>query len=107
MNPNQTTRAASVLTKMSSLYAGDGLPDLLQMIDDLHSAVSDGELPKFTTLHPDDIAGLLEELVYVAQETLRELNEKQSATPMRTQRQQSAPVLRLLPRDSNPEQRQA
>ncbi len=103
MNPNHTSTTASLMTSLSSLYAGDGLPDLLDLLDDLHSAASDGDLPRFTTLGAEDVAELLEELVFVAQETLRELNKNST----RSARKQRTPMLRLLQPNQTQEKRQA
>lgn len=104
MNPNHTTNAASVLTSLSSLYAGDSLPDMLEVMEELHSAASEGELPRFTTLNTEEVVSLLEELVYVAQETLRELHKQSN----RTQRSKTnTPMLRLVQRDQSQEKRQA
>lgn len=105
MNSQQNpANAASVLTQLSTLYSGDGLPDLLTLLDDLHSAVTEGELPRFTTLSTEEVSEMLKELVYVAQETLRELNQNPQKQAVRRPRQ---PVLRLVQPDSTPEQRQA
>lgn len=104
MNPNHDTTAANLMTSLSSLYAGDGLPDLLEILDDLHSAASEGDLPRFTTLGTEEVTSLLEELVFVAQETLRELHKQSSRTHSRPQR---TPMLRLVQRDQSQEKRQA
>ncbi len=103
MNSNHTSTATSLMTSLSSLYAGDGLPDLLELMDNLHSAASDSDLPRFTTLGADEVAELLEELVFVAQETLRELNKQSN----RTIRKQRTPMLRLVQPDQSQEKRQA
>jgi len=104
MNSNQPSSVTSLLTSLSSLYAGDGLPDILDLLDDLHSAASDGDLPRFTTLGAEDVSELLEELVFVAQETLRELHKQSNRTH---RRQRTTPMLRLVQPDQSQEKRQA
>lgn len=105
MNSNPTTTTATLMTNLNSLYAGDGLPDLLDLLDDLHSAASEGELPKFTTLNPEEVTSLLEELVFVAQETLRELHKQTNRTNVKSRT--PSRMLRLVQPDQNQEKRQA
>jgi hypothetical protein len=104
MNSNHNTNPVSLMTNMSSLYAGDGLSDLLETLDDLHTAASEGELPRFTTLGAEEVASLLEELVFVAQETLRELHKQSNRT--HGKQRTPTPMLRLVQRDQK-EKRQA
>lgn len=94
MNPKPQHTAA--LAALSTLYTGDGLPDALTLIDALHSAASEGDLPRFTTLPPEEVANLLEELIYVAQETLRELQAQ--CAPTRS-KPAPKPILKLVQPD--------
>lgn len=66
-------------------YNGDRLGDLMELLDDLHTAASENTLPRFTTLGEQDVLGLLKELVYTAQETI---NEIESNRVHRSHRQQ-------------------
>jgi hypothetical protein len=74
---NGTSAQASSLHRLSSLYFGDGLPDALDLLDQLHTAASEGHLPRATTLSQDEVIGLLQDLIFVAQETLDELGAQQ------------------------------
>jgi hypothetical protein len=87
---SQQTSNTRTLHHLASLYQGDQLPELTEMLDQLHSAATDGQLRRFTTLKPSELAVLLHELIYVAQETLNELESQ----PEPAQR----PTLTLLPR---------
>jgi succinylglutamate desuccinylase len=49
-----------------------------ELVDDLHTAVTDGELDQVTTLPQRELVGWLRELVYTAQETITELESRQS-----------------------------
>ena len=74
---NGTSAQASTLHRLASLYIGDGLPDALDLLDQLHTAASEGHLPRATTLSQDEVIGLLQDLIFVAQETLDELGAQQ------------------------------
>lgn len=52
---------------------GDRLSDLLELLDELHTAASDNTLPRFISLGEQDVLGMLKELVYTAQETISEI----------------------------------
>lgn len=74
------------------IYNGDRLGDLLELLDDLHSAASENTLQQFISLGEQDVLGMLKELVYTAQETISEIeaNRAQRATrkPARQSRRQ-------------------
>lgn len=69
-----TSAQAPSMHRLAALYIGDSLPEALDLIDQLHTAVSEGHLPRATTLSQDEVVGLLQDLIFVAQETLNELN---------------------------------
>ncbi len=50
------------------------------LLDELHTAASEGELGLFTPMSTSEIVGWLQEFVYTAQEALVEI-EKRSAPP--------------------------
>jgi succinylglutamate desuccinylase len=49
-----------------------------ELVDDLHTAVTDGDLEQVTTLPQRELVGWLRDLVYTAQETLTELESRQN-----------------------------
>lgn len=97
MNSHTTPAKASTLHRLAALYPCDSLPEIVDLIDQLHTAASDGQLPMTTTLPAEDVADLLEELIYVAQEALNELRLRPA---LQTQRRRE-PILRLLPVDTS------
>lgn len=64
--------------RLAALYVGDSLPDAVEMLDQLHTAACEGTLKRTTTLPQDEVVSLLQELIYVAQETLNELGVQQT-----------------------------
>ncbi len=62
------------------------LRDLMDALDELHTAASDGTLDQTTPLNEAELLGWLREVVYTAQETINEIE----------QRSHCAPILRLL-----------
>lgn len=74
---NGTSAQASTLHRLASLYIGDDLPEALDLLDQLHTAASEGRLPRATTLSCDEVISLLQELIFVAQETIDELATQQ------------------------------
>ena len=59
-----------------------GLAAMFEVIDDLHSAASDGQLHKLTTLSKQELVGWLRELAYTAEEAIEEI-EKERAQSMK------------------------
>ncbi len=55
------------------LYEGDRLEDLLDLLDELHSAASENRLQNLTTLSKPELLGMLQDVIYTAQETIREM----------------------------------
>lgn len=62
------------------------LADLLDLLDALHSAASEGDVQAVTALDRPALVALLRELIYTAEETLDELHAR--------------PILRLLDKPS-------
>ncbi|MFN8527733.1 MAG: hypothetical protein U0670_03885 [Anaerolineae bacterium] len=51
------------------------LETVLDTLDDLHDAVSDGELNALTTMSKADLIGLLRDLIYTAEQTMQEIED--------------------------------
>jgi hypothetical protein len=79
------------LPKTTTLYSEARLTWLLEAVDELHTAVSDGELAAVTSLNELELQNWLRELVWVAQEALAE---------MECQRAQAQPALALVRKSS-------
>ena len=56
-------------------YSAEGMEDLFLRLDLLHDYASAGRLSDVTNLSRTDLRGWLEELIYTARETLREMEE--------------------------------
>jgi hypothetical protein len=54
-------------------YSAEGMEELFLRLDLLHDYASAGRLADATTLNPSQLRGWLEELIYTARETLREM----------------------------------
>jgi len=52
---------------------------LLDSIDELHTAIADGELASVTTLSEAEVVGMLHELMYTAREALDEIEAQRTA----------------------------
>jgi hypothetical protein len=63
------------------------LNETLEMLDELHDAVSEGSMTTFTDVNATELENWLREVVYMAQETLQEIQKT------KTQRK---PVLRIV-----------
>jgi hypothetical protein len=59
-------------------YSAARLEWLLQAVDDLHSAASDGTLDAMTPVSQVEVQGWLSELIWVAQEALVELEKRRA-----------------------------
>lgn len=57
------------------LYNDGRLGSLLDALDELHSAASEGRLGEITTVKDADLVGWLYELIYTAQETMEEIEQ--------------------------------
>lgn len=49
------------------------LDSLLDALDELHEAASDGEISSVTAMSKSDLLGLLRDIIYTAQETMIEI----------------------------------
>ena len=56
-------------------YSDEGMEELFLRLDLLHDYASAGRLEDATTLSPAELRGWLEELIYTARETLREMGD--------------------------------
>jgi len=65
------------------LYGEARLAWLLEAVDELHTAIADGTLDTVTTLNEVEVQGMLYELIYVARETLDEIENRRAATEPR------------------------
>jgi hypothetical protein len=83
-----TTINTNANNNLELLYNGDRLGDLMELLDDLHTAASENTLSRFTTLGEQDVLGLLKELVYTAQETINEIEANRHQRESRNQRGQ-------------------
>ncbi len=69
-----------MMTAITQLnYKGDALVELIDLLDTLHSAASDGQIQHFTTLSEQDLVGLLREAIFTAQETIAEIESHRLA----------------------------
>lgn len=82
-----------MMTQNELHYHGDKLNDLLEVLDNLHTAASENQLPSYTTISEGDLLGLLEELIYTAQETIEEIEAHQ---PRQGKRKKGTLILRLM-----------
>ncbi len=57
-------------------YSAEGMEEIFLRLDLLHDYASEGRLNDVSTLSPAELKGWLEELIYTARETLREMGEK-------------------------------
>ena len=56
-------------------YSAEGMEEIFQRLDLLHDYVSAGRLHDATPLSRSELRGWLEELIFTARETLREMDE--------------------------------
>lgn len=62
-------------------YTEARLSWLLEAVDELHSAASEGELGALTSLSDYEVVSWLREVIWVAQEALTELEEHENQEP--------------------------
>ena len=70
------------------------LENVLQYIDLLHTAASEGDTQQLTGLDEVEMVNVLRDLIYTAQETITEIE----VTRVQQQRKHSQPMLRILPK---------
>jgi hypothetical protein len=63
---------------LAVLAHDDHLADLLEALDDLHTAASEGRLASTTAMSKRELLALLRDVVYIAEETMQEI-QTQSA----------------------------
>jgi hypothetical protein len=87
-------RQETTVTEHLLLASGiNHLEDVLDYIDQLHSAASDGEAEALNSMSEAEVMNYLQEIIYTAQETLAEI---EATRAHRTRKHQ--PVLRILPK---------
>ncbi len=86
MNPTQGTPSQRVVS-----YNADRLDEMYELLDGLHSAASDDRLPYVTTRSEGEVLDMLRELIYTAQETVKEIEAKRCASSP-TQDREAAPA---------------
>jgi len=69
------------------------LEDVLDYIDQLHSAASEGESDTLNQMSEAELMNYLQEIIYTAQETLAEIEATRAHRSSKHQ-----PVLRILPK---------
>jgi hypothetical protein len=57
-------------------YSAEGMEELFLRLDLLHDYASTGRLGDVTQLSREDLRGWLEELIFTARETIRELDQQ-------------------------------
>ncbi|MCS7070629.1 MAG: hypothetical protein NZM00_03930 [Anaerolinea sp.] len=80
-------------------YTPSRLGDVLDALDDIHTAVSDGTLAQLATVSTGDLREWLHEILYLASQTLIELDGGHDAE-IRTNTEKAAPALRLVRKSS-------
>ncbi len=60
------------------LYNESRLSTLLDALDELHSAASDGNIRAVTSLTNAELIGMLRDIIYTAQETMEEIEANNS-----------------------------
>lgn len=69
------------VTSVQALYIDNRLADLYDVLDQLHSAASEGQWQTMTTMNKRELLSLLNDLIYTAQETIGELGENDVRPP--------------------------
>ncbi|MCS6870535.1 MAG: hypothetical protein NZ571_03675 [Anaerolineae bacterium] len=61
-----------------TLFTEDRFAALFRTVDRLHDIVCEGKLAQVTTLSAEEVIGWLQDIGYTIQETIRELQAKES-----------------------------
>jgi hypothetical protein len=85
---NQQNTVTEHFLATSSIH----LEDVLEYIDQLHTAASEGSAQSFTGMDEVETVNVLRELIYTAQEALSEIETLRASR----QRRNKQPVLRLV-----------
>jgi hypothetical protein len=72
------------------LYTDTRLLDLIDVLDQLHTAAGDGYLHKLTTMETPELLDVLRDIIYTAQETIHEIEDREQL--------EAKPGLRVLPK---------
>jgi hypothetical protein len=64
-------------------YNGDRLDEMLQILDDLHTAASENALNSYTTMSKQDLIALLRDVIYTAEEAITEIEQQTPKTAKR------------------------
>lgn len=67
---------------LTLMYNPSRLGDVLDALDDIHSAVSDGRMKQTTTVTAADLREWLGEIIYMASQTLEEMDVNREARPV-------------------------
>jgi hypothetical protein len=85
----------STVTEHLLLNRISQLEEVLEYIDELHSAVSEGESLAFTGLDEMEVLNTLREIIYTAQEAATEI---ETARAKRRNKRSKQPVLHIMPK---------
>ncbi|MGB1286635.1 MAG: hypothetical protein ACPG7F_08905 [Aggregatilineales bacterium] len=77
MSHNRTAH----ISLLDVLPQTDRLDTILANLDELHSAISEGEMTGFTNLNNREVITLLREMIYTAQESINELETREQTQP--------------------------
>jgi hypothetical protein len=69
-----TTLELSLTERIRRDYGAEGMEELLLRLDLLHDFAAAGKLADATPLSRDELRGWLEEIIFTARETLREMD---------------------------------
>ena len=83
----------STVTEHLLLACSINVEDVLEYLDELHSAASEDEGQSFAGMSETELLNALREIVYTAQEAISELEASQAK-----RRSKSKPVLQLMPK---------
>jgi hypothetical protein len=75
------------MNQQHPLHNVERLSEMLDMLDDLHSAASEDSAYEFSGMTRQELLGFLREVIYTAQETMTEIQR---------QRRAQKPMLRLV-----------
>jgi hypothetical protein len=65
-----------LLARLRHDYSDEGFEAIFVQLDLLHDLVSEGRLASVTDLPPEQVRGWLEEIIFTARETIREMDER-------------------------------
>lgn len=69
----------AILEGLRRQYSAEGFDFLYHRLDTLHDFVMDGRLAEATDLPAAEVVGWLKELIYMARETMREIESQRAA----------------------------